>query len=82
MLAAVPAAHQPWGAKGVQLSPAREGSATAIATTITPRSTDESPSWNPEETRRPSVFASSTITNIASPTEAATADPEPERSAT
>ena len=48
MLAAVPAAHQPCGANGLQLSPAREGSATAIATTITPRSTDESPSWNAE----------------------------------
>ena len=34
MLAAVPTAHHPWGANGVQLSPARDGSATETATMI------------------------------------------------
>ena len=39
-----------------------------IATAITTISTDESASWKPEETRRPKTFATSTVTNIASPT--------------
>ena len=82
MLAAVPAAHQPWGANGVQLSPAREGSAAATATTMTPSRTDDSPSWSPDETLSPSAFAISTAPKIASPTEAATTVPEPVRSAT
>ena len=50
MLAAVPTAHQPCGANGVQLRPPREGSATVIATAITTTSTEASPSWNADET--------------------------------
>ena len=42
--AAVPTAHQPCGANGVQLSPPFDGGATVIATAITTISTDESPS--------------------------------------
>ena len=57
MLAAVPTAHQPCGANGVQLSPPFDGSAVAIAIVMTTISTDESPSWKPDETRRPATFA-------------------------
>ena len=38
---------------GVQLSPARDGSATLIATAITTTSTDESASWKPAEIAQP-----------------------------
>src|SRR5438270_13511887 len=82
MLAAVPTAHQPCGANGCQLSPPREGSATLIASAITTISTDDSPSWKPDETRRPNAFAVSTVPNMASPTDAATTLPDPARSAT
>ena len=82
MLAAVPTAHQPCGANGVQLSPPFEGSATATAMATTVISTAESPSWKPEETRRPNVFAARTVANIASPTSAATVVPLSVRSAT
>src|SRR5581483_1719897 len=81
MLAAVPTATQPCGANGCQLSPARDGSATEIASASTAISVAARTSWTPDETRRPNQFASSTEPNIASPTEAATAVPEPVRSA-
>ena len=82
MLAAVPIAQIPCGANGVQLRPPRVGNATAIARAITTISTDESASWKPDETRKPNTFAVRTVANIASPTAAATAVPEPVRSAT
>ena len=82
MFAAVPTAHQPCGAKGVQLSAAREGSAIPTATATTATSTAERPSWKPDETRSPKAFAASTTPNIASPTPTAVVVPEPVRSAT
>ena len=53
MFAAVPIAQTPWGANGVQLRPPRDGNATASASASTTTRTDESASWNPDETRRP-----------------------------
>ena len=70
------------GRERVQLSPARDGSATEIAVAITTTSTDESASWNPDEIRSPKRFATSTVPNMASPTLVATTFPEPVRSAT
>jgi hypothetical protein len=73
MLAAVPTAHQPCGANGVQLCPPRDGSATVIATA----STDASRSWKAAATRSPSTFATRTAPNIARPTIVATSVPDP-----
>ena len=82
MFAAVPTAHQPCGANGVQLSPPREGSATEIAAAITTTSTDESASWNARRDAQPEEVRTRTVANIASPTIVATVFPEPVRSAT
>ena len=82
MLAAVPIAHQPCGANGVQLCVARDGSATATATVITPTRTADNASWNPDETRRPSAFAPKTTVKITNPTLTATDVLDPVRSAT
>src|SRR6266511_4391420 len=68
MVAAVPTAHHPCGANGVQLSPALDGSATTIATAITTISTEESANWRPDEMCRPNTFAINTVANMVSPT--------------
>jgi hypothetical protein len=82
MFAAVPTAHQPCGAKGVQCSVALVGNATATATPTTPTSTAESTSWKPEDRRRPNAFAPKTTAYVANATATATPVPEPVRSAT
>ena len=82
MFAALPTAHQPFGANGVQFSPAWDGRATATATATTPNSTEDSASWHPDDTRSPKTFAISTTPNIARPTATATDVPEAVRAAT
>src|ERR1700746_719195 len=79
MLAAVPIAHQPCGANGVQLSPPREGSATTTAAAITTTRTVARASWKPDDTRRPKAFAATTAPNMPRPTAAATGVPDPVR---
>ena len=82
MFAAVPTAHQPCGANGCQLSCACEGSATEIATAST---SDQHRGKHELEARgdaQTEGIRGSTVPNMASPTDAATAVPEPVRSAT
>ena len=79
----MPTASQPCGANGVQWSPPREGSAMPTASASTTTSTEASDELEAgDEMRSPSAFAESTVAYIASPTAAATAVPEPVRSAT
>src|SRR5580658_3593011 len=82
MLAAVPTAHHPWGAKGSQWWVARDGRATATATAIAATRVPESSNWKPEETRRPSVLLARTAAIMAMATAVATARPDPARLAT
>jgi hypothetical protein len=53
MLAAVPTAHQPWGANGRQWWVTRDGRATLTATAMATTRAAERANWKPDETRRP-----------------------------
>ena len=81
MLAAVPIAHQPCGANGVQECPACTGSAVATATAMSRVTTPATSSWARADTRSPSQLAPRTETKMSSATTPAVVVPPPARSA-
>ena len=82
MLAAVPIANQPWGAKGTHCAPRMVGSANAIAIASTTTRSDDSISCSGADMRRPSALLAKTTPKIASATTIATPEDAPVRSAT
>src|ERR1700678_3920850 len=82
MLAAVPTAHQPWGAKGCQWWVTRDGRATLTATAMAATRAAERANWKPDETRRPRALVARTAVIMAMGTALATPRAEPARSAT
>src|SRR5271163_3561249 len=79
MLAAVPTAHQPWGANGRQWWVTRDGTATLTATAIAATRAAERAIWKPDETRRPRALVARTAVIMAMATALATTRPEPAR---